>query len=101
MSVVRGVKDFFLWNIFRIIPTLGWLLVICVAWYTGSLFVSWLSYGFVFSYTLITFVLIVIIQRQIKILIRPEPAFIQPMVRYGFPLMISLIPTSSGSSWSP
>lgn len=80
---LRGRGDFFVWNVLRLAPGLGWLVVICLAWTLGPPEPGVMALGYVVMLALISCPVIYIVTRRVAGPFWPDPQQWRPMLHYG------------------
>ncbi|MGY4706899.1 hypothetical protein ACVNPS_03975 [Candidatus Bipolaricaulota sp. J31] len=93
LSVFRSLQQVAEWNLLRLLPSLGWLLILGLGFVLHEASPRFLSYGFLATYAIMSMPILAVSVRKIP---GPYSLKIQwwpSMVRYGLPLMLSLIPT--------
>jgi len=89
---LRGRNDFVTWNGLRIIPAVGWLAVLIVAYLLGRAQPEFLAASYLAMLALLSFPVIYTFVRRVPGPFWPELRKWKPMLRYGFPSMASGLP---------
>lgn len=93
LSALRGLQQITEWNILRTLPHLGWLLILVLGFVLDEASLQFLAYGFLIIYAFVFTIILIVSLRKIKGPYLPKVELWPSMMRYGFPLMLSLIPT--------
>lgn len=89
---LRGRNDFVFWNGLRVIPSVGWLAVLIVAWLLGRTEPEFIAMSYLATLMLLSFPVIFIVTRRVPGPFYPEAPKWGAMLRYGIPSMASNFP---------
>lgn len=89
---LRGLGDFLPWNVLRVTPNVGWLLVLVTFWAWGSPRPSLLAAGYVGVLAMLIIPFHLVTARKVKGPFRPSTKDWGPMLRYGLPSAASRVP---------
>jgi len=90
--LLRGRNDFVTWNGLRLTPAIGWLAVLIVAYLLGRTQPEFVAASHLVMLALLFFPVMYILARRIPGPFWPELRKWRPMLRYGFPSMVSSMP---------
>jgi O-antigen/teichoic acid export membrane protein len=89
---LRGRGDFTIWNGLRLAPGLGWLALLSSAWLFGRAEPIFLALGYLMVQLLLSCPVIYLVTRRVSGPFWPEVGTWKPMLRYGLPCVMSIVP---------
>jgi O-antigen/teichoic acid export membrane protein len=90
--LLRGIGDFALWNLMRLMVPVCAVAVLLIAWLTGEETARFIAFGNL-AFNLLLFVpFLCLAGRRIKGSYSPERALIRQMLEYGLPCAITVVP---------
>lgn len=89
---LRGQQDFLRWNILRILPSVGWLAVLLLAWVAGWHAAPVLAGAYLVVLAILFFPVMAVVLRRIPGPYTPDLAACRPLLSFGLPSMASSIP---------
>ncbi len=93
LSAFRALQRVSEWNFLRILPNLGWLIVLGLGFILSGASPRVLAYGFLVAYAVMGASIFVLSIKKIPGPFLPKIDWWPSMVKYGLPLMFSSIPT--------
>lgn len=90
---LRGIGDIRSWNLMRVAPTAAWLVILLVAWVRGDGTPVSLAMAFLLARVALVGPILHFVRRRIAGAWRPERSVAAPMLRYGLPSFVSVLPT--------
>lgn len=91
---LRGQRDFVRWNALRLVPPAMYLGALVTATLTGRDSVRWVVLAYLVCRSLSLPAVLVWVQRRSGGRLQVERRLARPMVRYGIPSMLSVLPSS-------
>lgn len=88
----RGRQDFVRWNAMRVLPNIGWLLLLCWAWFYGVSNAKLLAMAYLGILTLLIFFVGWVVIKRIPGPFKPQPSLTKPLLSFGVPSVLSSIP---------
>jgi O-antigen/teichoic acid export membrane protein len=92
LQPLRGRNDFAVWNILRPLYTIGWLLVLLLAYGLNYANPTWLAMGQLAVLAILAIPVLMIVRRRVPGSFRPHSSFWRPMLRFGLPSVFSSVP---------
>jgi O-antigen/teichoic acid export membrane protein len=92
LYVLQGRNDFIAWNRLRLLPTLGWLVVIIIALVLNCASSVIVAAGYLVILALLFFPTVYVVFRRVSGPFLPNKHIVLQMLQYGFPSMISKLP---------
>jgi O-antigen/teichoic acid export membrane protein len=89
---LQGRGDFVPWNIMRVTPNVLWIAVLFFAWVIARPTPSFLAITNLIAMASLVFPFALIASRRIAGPFYPDRGKLLPMLRYGFPCMVTLMP---------
>jgi antigen flippase len=89
---IRGTNDLVRWNLIRLLPGLGWLSVLLIAWMMGRPTPGLLAGGYVVVLLVMLLPTSLVVGRLFSRPFWPEEKLLKSMLKYGFPLAGATIP---------
>ena len=88
----RGRQDFVRWNAMRVLPNIGWLLLLCWAWFYGVSNAKLLAMAQLGMLTLLIFFVGWVVIKRIPGPFRPQLSLTKPLITFGAPSVLTSIP---------
>lgn len=90
---LRGRNDLLAWNLVRVLPNLVWvcILLLHILWHTSDPIT--LSQHYLCVLALLIAPVGLVVARRLPGIFRPSATMIKPLLRYGFPSVLSTLPT--------
>src|SRR5262245_18517878 len=89
---LRGRNDLYTWNLLRLCPSVGWLILLLIGWLLGGTNPGFLARG----YLIVLFVLCIpvtwVVVKRVPGPLRSRLSLWQPMLRFGLPSLASIAP---------
>lgn len=92
LRALWGRKDFGICNAFRLLQSLSWLAVLCIAWTLHEGHPQFLSNGLLIAYVLLCFPIWRATLKRVPGPYRPEPRQWGAMLRFGLPSITGNVP---------
>jgi O-antigen/teichoic acid export membrane protein len=89
---LRGRQDFFRWNVIRLLPNLGWLVVLCSAFMLRHAEPQFLAGAYLVMLALLFFPVIAVVLKCIPGPYSPQRKQWGPLVKFGIPSVGSTLP---------
>lgn len=89
---LRALGSFSVWNLLRVLPSLGWVVVIVAAWWAGTLTPRVLTVGYLAMLAVVLVVAVVLAARVVPGPYAVDVGTWSPMLRFGVPGMLSTVP---------
>lgn len=91
---LRGRGNISTWNLVRSLPIIAWLFVILLLEYLGRLTPENVTRGYLIGLAIIILPSIMIFMKRVPGPYNPSGSYIKPMVVYGLPAVLSIIPST-------
>lgn len=91
-NILRGRNDFAGWNVLRTLPTVGWLVVLIMAWLLRRAEPQFVAGNYLVVLALLFFPFIYTVIRRVPGPFWPDVRQWAPMLRYGLPSLASGLP---------
>lgn len=91
---LRGRNDFFVWNILRLSPAVGWLFVLLLGVFLGIDSAVWLSGAYLIVLSISFIPIFTVVRWRIPGPYTPEPSAVKPLLKYGLPSLASTLPSN-------
>lgn len=92
IQALRGLQDFVRWNALRLLPTVAWLILLCIALIFGVRQAEILANAYLVFQALLFIPVITIVLSRIYGPYIPQKNLVKPLLRFGFPTILSSIP---------
>lgn len=92
LHLLRANPDLLAWNLVRVLPVLGWLIVLILAWYTGHPNPVWISGAHLVCLAALVAPMWLIALRKISPPFKADWNLAREMLRYGLPSAAGAIP---------
>jgi len=89
---LRGIQKFGLWNILRILPTIGWLSVLCLGFIINEKSPGFVSKAYLISLFFLIFPVNLIVKKNILGKYRPRMKYWNDLLAFGLPSAVSSLP---------
>ena len=91
---LRGRNDLGAWNLVRLMPTIMWILLLLTSAVVGFARPAPLARGYLIGLALLFFPMGYVVIRRLPGSFRPSTALVRPMLRYGLPSVLSVVPST-------
>lgn len=92
LQALRACKSLVSWNVMRVLPSIGWLVILVAAWRTNNTTPEWTSAGYLICLAVLIVPTWVIARRRIGQSIGADKKLAGEMLRYGLPSSAGTIP---------
>jgi O-antigen/teichoic acid export membrane protein len=90
---LRGLSDFISWNALRLMPSVGWLVVLVGAWGFDRAQPATLAFGNLAMLAVLVIPVALTVWRRIPGPFRPDPRAFGSLLRYGLPSAAGAVPS--------
>ncbi len=92
VNPLRGRNDFSAWNLLRTFPTLLWMVLLIAMLFTSKMSVYSLTESYLIGMGLLFIPTGYIVMKRIKGSFTPSSEYVKPIINYGLPTALSMIP---------
>lgn len=92
-QALRGIGDFRVWNMLRLLPSLGWFVLLLCSMMTGWNEAGGLALAYLFVLAVLAVPVIWIILRRVQGPFHLDVQSFKPMLKYGLPSVLGTVPT--------
>ncbi|HWP37036.1 MAG TPA: oligosaccharide flippase family protein [Gemmatimonadales bacterium] len=89
---LRGRQDFVGWNALRLLPSLGWLVVLVLAWAVGRAEPRWLAAAYLVMLAVLSVPLVSAVRSRVPRPYRPQVKDWGALLQFGLPSFASTLP---------
>ena len=92
LSALRSINETLVWNILRLVPVLGWAVVLGLAWYFGHSDAVYLAKAYLVLLSVVVILVLTVTITKIGGPFRPSFSKVKKMLRFGLPSLATSLP---------
>ncbi|MFL5800559.1 MAG: oligosaccharide flippase family protein [Roseiflexaceae bacterium] len=92
LNALRGRSDLVAWNILKLVPPLGWFVVLAWASLLGGATPQAITGHYLIVFGLLFFPVFAVVRRRVPGSLRPDYRLWGPMLKYGLPTATAVVP---------